>query len=155
MNTLFSFVIGLIFGVGLIIAGMANPAKVQDFLDITGNWDPSLAFVMGGGIAIASIAFVFARKRTLSILGFPMLIPTARQIDHRLVLGGIVFGIGWGLAGICPGPGFVLLGTGSLKGLGFIAAMVAGMSLFEWLEQIKKKSSPTSTLSRAAGSRNP
>ena len=151
MNVLFSFGIGLLFGIGLIIAGMANPAKVQGFMDIAGVWDPSLAFVMGGGIAVASVAFAFARKRTLSFLGFPMQIPTARHIDRRLILGSVVFGMGWGLAGICPGPGFVLLGTGSIKGLIFVAAMLGGMGIFELLEQAKKReaSSPVRTLSPA------
>jgi uncharacterized membrane protein YedE/YeeE len=154
MNTLLSFLIGSIFGLGLIVAGMANPAKVQGFLDITGLWDPSLAFVMGGGIAIASVAFAIARKRTLSLLGFSMQLPTARHIDRRLVLGSLMFGMGWGIAGICPGPGFVLLGTGSITGMVFVAAMLAGMGLFEGLEQIQKKASSNPVQPLAAADRS-
>ncbi len=145
MNSIFSFAIGLIFGLGLIIAGMANPAKVQGFMDIAGVWDPSLALVMGGGILVGSISFALSRKRTMSFLGLPMQIPTARQIDKRLVLGSIVFGMGWGLAGICPGPGFVLLGAGSAKGVAFVVAMLGGMAVFEMIERNRRKASSNKT----------
>src|SRR5579871_6648885 len=115
---------GLIFGLGLILAGMANPDKVLSFLDITGAWDPSLAFVMGGAIAAGSLAFAMAKKLKHSYLGVAMSLPTSRGIDKRLVLGSLAFGIGWGIAGICPGPALVLLGTGSAKGIVFVAAML-------------------------------
>ncbi len=137
MNILFAFASGLIFGIGLIIAGMANPAKVLGFLDLAGTWDPSLAFVMGGGIAVGVIAFVLAKRRSLSLLGLPMQMPSARHIDRRLIGGSALFGIGWGLAGICPGPGLVLLGAGASKGLLFVAAMLVGMAVFEVIERRK------------------
>ena len=133
-NNLLALMAGLIFGIGLILAGMVNPAKVIGFLDITALWDPSLVFVMIGAIAVGAIAFAIAKNRTLSLLGTPMQIPTSRTIDKRLVLGSLTFGIGWGLAGICPGPAMVLLGTGSIKGLIFVLAMLGGMAIYERLE---------------------
>jgi uncharacterized protein len=138
MNILFAFAAGLIFGLGLLIAGMANPAKVLGFLDLAGNWDPSLAFVMGGAIAVGMIAFAFAKRRSMSLLGLPMQLPSARHIDRQLVGGNLLFGIGWGLAGICPGPALVLLGAGVSKGLVFVLAMLAGMAVFELLEYLKR-----------------
>ena len=133
-----ALVSGLIFGLGLILAGMANPAKVLAFLDITSLWDPSLGLVMGGAIAVGFVAFKIAGKRTSSFLGLPMNIPSSRIIDKRLVIGALIFGIGWGLVGICPAPAFVLLGTGSLKGVVFLIAMLAGMGLFELFDNKKK-----------------
>ena len=137
MTTFIALLSGLIFGIGLIVSGMTDPAKVLGFLDLAGTWDPSLALVMGGAIAIGLIAFTVARKRSLSLLGLPMQLPTARQLDRRLILGSLTFGIGWGLAGICPGPALVLLGEGVTQGALFIAAMLAGMGIFEWLERRK------------------
>jgi uncharacterized protein len=151
MNIVFSFAAGLIFGLGLIIAGMANPAKVLGFLDLAGNWDPSLAFVMGGAIAVAAVAFAFAKHQPRSLLGLPMQLPSARHIDRRLVGGNLLFGIGWGLAGICPGPALVLLGAGVSKGLVFVLAMLAGMAMFELLEYLKR----ARTLPARAQSRSP
>ena len=127
---LFAFASGLIFGLGLILAGMANPAKVLGFLDIAGTWDPSLAFVMAGAIMIGFVAFLLAKKRTESFLGLPIQMPTNQLIDKELVLGSALFGIGWGLAGICPGPGIVLLGAGETKGLVFVSALVLGVLIF-------------------------
>ncbi|MBK9522490.1 MAG: YeeE/YedE family protein [Rhodocyclaceae bacterium] len=135
MNNIFALLSGLIFGIGLIVAGMANPAKVLGFLDLGGLWDPSLALVMGGAIAVGSVAFTFARKKTTSFLGLPLHLPTASQIDRRLIGGSLLFGAGWGLAGICPGPGLVLLGSGEVQGAVFVVAMLAGMALFEVLER--------------------
>ena len=129
---------GLIFGFGLILAGMANPAKVLAFLDISAIWDPSLALVMGGAIAVGFVAFKIAGKRTNSFLDLPINIPTSRVIDNRLVIGALVFGIGWGLAGICPAPAFVLLGTGSIKGIVFLISMLVGMGIFELIETRRK-----------------
>lgn len=133
-NNFLSFTAGLVFGIGLILAGMANPAKVIGFLDLAGAWDPSLAFVMAGAIAVGVFAFAIAKKRDASLLGLQMHLPTNQHIDKRLVLGGLAFGVGWGLSGICPGPGIVLLGAGSLKGIVFVLAMIAGMGIFEWIE---------------------
>jgi uncharacterized membrane protein YedE/YeeE len=129
-----SFLAGLIFGIGLIVSGMANPAKVLGFLDIFGRWDPSLALVMAGAIAVGAIGFALAGRRKLSLLGVPMALPTARQIDKRLMLGSVVFGIGWGLAGFCPGPALVALGAARMEALVFVASMVAGMLAFSRIE---------------------
>lgn len=133
---LFALVIGLLFGFGLLLAGMANPAKVQGFLDIAGLWDPSLAFVMGGGIGVALVFFAKAKKTATTLLTHEaMKLPSSTVIDKRLVLGSIAFGIGWGIGGICPGPALVAVGSGSLGGVLFTAAMFAGMFLFEKLEK--------------------
>ena len=135
---LFALFSGLIFGIGLILAGMANPAKVLAFLDLAGLWDPSLGLGMGGAIAVGLIAFTVAKKRTKSFLGLPMNLPTSRIIDKRLIIGSLIFGIGWGLVGICPAPAFVLLGTGSLKGIVFLVAMLIGMAIFEYFDTRNK-----------------
>ncbi|TFZ01325.1 DUF6691 family protein [Ramlibacter rhizophilus] len=135
MTLVFSLLAGLVFGLGLILSGMANPAKVLGFLDLAGPWDPSLALVMAGAIAVGAVAFAIAGRRARSFLGQPMQLPTARQIDRRLVGGSLMFGIGWGLAGFCPGPALVALGMGEAKALVFVVAMVAGMALFELFER--------------------
>jgi uncharacterized membrane protein YedE/YeeE len=129
-----SLLAGLVFGLGLIVSGMANPAKVLGFLDITGAWDPSLALVMAGAISVGAIAFAVASRRTTSLIGAEMKLPTSRHIERRLVVGSTLFGMGWGIAGFCPGPGLVALGMGEVKALVFVAAMLAGMGVFEWLE---------------------
>lgn len=134
-----SLLAGLIFGLGLIVSGMANPEKVLGFLDLAGLWDPSLAFVMGGAILVGLGSFALARRRTLSFLGFSMKIPTAGHIDKRLVIGGLAFGAGWGIAGFCPGPGLVALGAGEIKAVVFVASMVAGMAVFEIIERRRTK----------------
>ena len=126
---------GLLFGLGLILSGMANPAKVLGFLDLAGAWDPSLAFVMAGAVAVGIGAFALARKRTVSYLGLDMKLPTARRIDRRLIGGSVLFGIGWGIAGFCPGPGLVALGMGEAKAFAFVVAMLVGMEVFEILER--------------------
>lgn len=130
-----SFVAGVLFGVGLLVSGLANPAKVLAFLDIAGAWDPSLALVMGSAVAVGLIGFGVAGRRKRSLLDEPMRLPKARDIDRRLVLGSLGFGIGWGLAGFCPGPALVALGAGSLKGLTFVTAMVLGMAAFDVIER--------------------
>jgi len=131
IDTLSSFLVGLIFGIGLILAGMTNPAKVIGFLDITGTWDPSLAFVMGGAILVAIVAFRFAKKRTANFLGGAMRMPTSDMIDKRLVIGSLLFGAGWGMAGFCPGPALASIGTGNPKAVIFVIAMIVGMAIFE------------------------
>jgi uncharacterized membrane protein YedE/YeeE len=128
---------GLIFGLGLIVSGMANPEKVLGFLDIAGAWDPSLAFVMGGAVIVGLVAFTIARRRTLSFLGFNIKLPTNTQIDKRLIVGSMMFGVGWGIAGFCPGPALVAFGAGEIKGVVFVASMVAGMMLFEIAERMR------------------
>ena len=139
MNTVFSFLVGLVFGSGLIVSGMTNPAKVIGFLDLAGAWDPSLALVMGGAIAVGLLAFTLAKKRSVSLLGLPMQLPRATQIDKRLVLGSLTFGVGWGLAGICPGPALVLLSAGVGESVSFVVAMLAGMAIFEILERKQRQ----------------
>ena len=135
MINLASFICGLIFGLGLILAGMANPAKVIAFLDLAGDWDPSLALVMGGAIAVASGAFALAGKRGRSLLGAPMQLPTRRDVDPRLIVGSIAFGAGWGLAGFCPGPALVALGAGLPKAVIFVGAMLVGMLAYELINR--------------------
>lgn len=135
MNIITSLFAGLLFGVGLIVSGMANPAKVLGFLDLAGAWDPSLMLVMAGAVGIGLFAFVWAGRRKTTLLGGSLSLPTSRQIDRRLVLGSMVFGIGWGIAGFCPGPALVALGQGEVKAALFVSAMLAGMAVFEWLER--------------------
>lgn len=135
-----SLVAGIVFGLGLLISGLANPAKVLGFLDIAGLWDPSLALVMGGAILVGLVAFTVAKKRTLSLLGFNMKLPTNTKIDKRLVGGSLMFGMGWGIAGFCPGPALVAVGAGEIKGIVFVASMVAGMMLFELIERKRAQS---------------
>jgi len=131
MRKVFGFISGLVFGLGLILAGMTDPRKVKAFLDLAGAWDPSLAMVMGGAIALGVVVFARAAKRQRSWTGDPMEIPTVRVIDRRLVAGGILFGVGWGIGGFCPGPALVALGSGMLEAGVFVAAMLAGMVLHD------------------------
>jgi len=138
MTFIASLLAGLVFGLGLIVSGMANPAKVLGFLDLAGPWDPSLAFVMAGAIGVGLVAFRVARRRTRSYLGAEMKLPTSRRIDRRLLAGSALFGIGWGIAGFCPGPALVSLGIGGPKALVFVLAMLAGMGLFELIERHRR-----------------
>ena len=131
MNVASAFLLGLLFGIGLIVSGMSDPSKIQGFLDLAGAWDPSLAFVMAGAVGVGLVAFRVAKRRARSFFGGALHLPTARDIDRRLVAGSVVFGIGWGLAGFCPGPALVAFGAGYDKGVVFAIAMVAGMGLFE------------------------
>ncbi len=135
------FFVGLLFGVGLIVAGMTDPSKVLGFLDLAGTWDPSLAFVMGGAILVGLGAFATAKKRTTNFLGGALHLPSSTDIDKRLMGGGLLFGAGWGLAGFCPGPAIVSLGAGQPKAAVFVVAMVAGMALFEILESLQARKS--------------
>jgi len=134
MRKLTAFLAGLLFGIGLLLAGMANPAKVLSFLDLAGLWDPSLALVMGGAIVSALIPFSWARRQTQSLLGAPMQLPQKRELDSRLIGGSLLFGIGWGIAGICPGPALAILLSGHWQVVVFVLAMLAGMLLFNLLE---------------------
>lgn len=136
MHIIMALLVGLVFGIGLIISGMTDPSKVIGFLDLAGRWDPSLGFVMGGAILVGLVAFRFAAGRDKSLLGDVMRLPTATRIDRRLVLGGLAFGTGWGLAGYCPGPALASLASGGSKPLIFAAAMIVGMAIFELLERL-------------------
>lgn len=132
MYLLTALLSGLVFGLGLIVSGMTNPAKVIGFLDLFGRWDPSLALVMGGAVAVGSVAFALVRRRPHSYLGAPLRMPERRDIDRHLVLGSLAFGAGWGVAGYCPGPALASLATGGAKPWIFTASMLAGMALYEW-----------------------
>ena len=135
MHRALEFFVGLLFGWGLLLSGMTDPGKVQGFLDLFGNWDPSLAFVMGGAIAVGVFAFALAKRRSTTFFGGVLQMPTSRDIDKRLVVGSLIFGAGWGLAGFCPGPGIVSMASGELKAAVFVAAMVAGMLGFQLLDR--------------------
>ena len=138
MNAVFATLSGLVFGLGLIGSGMTDPAKVKGFLDLFGAWDPSLALVMGGAIAVGAVAFAVARRRTVSWAGARMEIPSSIVIDHRLLLGGVLFGAGWGVAGFCPGPALVAASAGSSAALAFVVAMLVGMAAHDRLLVAKK-----------------
>lgn len=133
MGVAMAFLSGLVFGLGLIVSGMANPAKVLNFLDVGGAWDPSLAFVMGGAVMVAAAGYrwVLAWPRPLFAPQFQ--VPARRDIDGRLLVGPALFGIGWGLSGLCPGPAFVSLTLGAPGVLAFLPAMLAGMAAARWL----------------------
>lgn len=143
MQVAMAFLTGLIFGLGLILSGMTDPSKVIGFLDAAGRWDPSLAFVMGGAVLVGSVAFHFAKGRTSAWLGEAMRLPTVTRIDRRLVLGGLAFGAGWGLAGYCPGPALASLAQGGSKPLIFVAAMLAGMAIYEIQNKLAESQSAT------------
>ncbi|QVM93901.1 YeeE/YedE family protein [Pseudomonas entomophila] len=140
MKRISGFIAGVLFGMGLLLSGMTNPAKVLGFLDLAGQWDPSLALVMAGAIGAALLPMTWARRRTSALLGGTMQLPARRDIDRRLVGGSLVFGVGWGLAGVCPGPALVLLVGGYWQAWLFVAAMLAGMGLFNALEAIRSSS---------------
>ena len=135
MLRLSAFISGLLFGLGLLLAGMANPSKVWAFFDLAGAWDPSLALVMAGAIAVGLLPFAWAKRQSRSLLGAPMQLPQKRELDRRLVIGSLLFGVGWGIAGICPGPGLVLVLTGHWQAWLFVSAMLLGMFVFEALQR--------------------
>lgn len=140
-----SLLAGLVFGIGLIVSGMANPTKILGFLDLAGNWDPSLILVMVGAIAVGMVGFAVADKRAISLLGAEMKLPGTRDTDRPLIVGSALFGIGWGVAGFCPGPALVALGMGEVKALAFVVAMLTGMGIFELLEHRRQAASPRSS----------
>ena len=135
-----AFAIGILFGIGLTIAQMVNPAKVLSFLDLAGNWDPSLAFVMGGGAGVAALGYRFVLRRPRPILAEVFQVPTRTDLDTRLLLGGGLFGIGWGIAGLCPGPALAVLGLGRGEAVIFALAMTGGFALFEIYDRVLIKS---------------
>jgi hypothetical protein len=125
---------GLVFGLGVTIAGMNNPEKVLDFLDIAGNWDPSLALVLAAATGTAGLSFRYILRRRCPIFGTKFHLPLSNDIEFRLVLGAGIFGIGWGIVGLCPGPAFTTLLLGQWQAYVFIAAMVAGMIVYQWID---------------------
>ena len=125
------YAIGVLFGWGLIISGMSNPQKILGFLDLAGNWDPSLIFVMLGAVLVGLAGFYVVSKRTQAFFGGALHIPTSLDITKPLLIGSLIFGGGWGIAGFCPGPALVALGAGHLKAFVFVAAMLAGMEICE------------------------
>lgn len=131
MVSFIALIAGIIFGLGIIASGMVNPALVLAFLDVAGDWDATLLWVMGGAVTVGTIAFMLAKKRKQSYLGLPMQIPGVAKIDSRLLSGSLLFGIGWGIAGICPGPALVLMGTGNSDALVFLVAMLLGMGIYQ------------------------
>ena len=138
MLNLNAFLVGLLFGLGLIISGMTDPSKVIGFLDLAGAWDPSLAFVMGGAVLIGAGAFTIAKKRQRSLLGAPMQLSSATELDKGLLIGSLIFGIGWGISGFCPGPAVVSAAAGQPKAWIFVASMLAGMALYSMIERREK-----------------
>jgi uncharacterized membrane protein YedE/YeeE len=138
MHLILVYLVGVIFGTGIVISGMANPAKVINFFDVAGSWDPSLAFVMGGALITAAIGYrlVFGRARPLFEGKF--MLPTARNLDARLIGGSAVFGVGWGIAGFCPGGALPALGTGRWEVIAFTAAMLAGIFAARYLQSLSR-----------------
>ena len=134
LKNIIGLLAGLLFGCGLLLSGMTDPAKVQGFLDIFGAWDISLALVMGGGLLVAFIGVQIAKRQSKSWIGTPIDMPTKTVISKKLLTGAMLFGIGWGLVGICPGPALVLLGTGQWQAFVFVPAMLLGMLIYQWLE---------------------
>ena len=141
MTIAFALLAGLVFGTGLIVSGMFNPAKVLGFLDLAGRWDPSLAIVMATAIPVTAAAFALARRRGATLTGAALRWPVARDVDAPLVMGSLAFGVGWGLVGLCPAPALLLLGAGRIEGAWFVAAMLAGMGLHAVIERARRPSS--------------
>ena len=136
MKVLAALLSGILFGVGLAVSQMTNPAKVQAFLDVAGAWDPSLAFVMGAALVVSSIAVAIARRRSQSLLGEPLQIPEPAALDLRLIAGAAIFGVGWGLGGFCPGPAIAGLATGVPEVWVFTASMLAGVLSYRWVFRV-------------------
>lgn len=134
LKNIIGLLAGLLFGFGLLVSGMTDPVKVQGFLDVFGAWDISLALVMGGGLVVAFFGVLLAKRQQISWIGTPIDMPSKTIITKQLIIGAMLFGIGWGLVGICPGPGIVLLGTGQWQAYVFIPAMIIGMLIYQWLE---------------------
>lgn len=138
MPIIVALVSGILFGLGLLLAGMGNPAKILAFLDITGNWDPSLLVTMVVAMVISAIGYQLVKKRKSSVLNCPLQIPTSKLIDKKLLIGSALFGLGWGLGGICPGPAILLTGMGLTQGILFTLAMIAGMAIFQLFQRTEK-----------------
>jgi uncharacterized membrane protein YedE/YeeE len=145
MRMIVIYLIGVVFGTGIVLSGMANPAKVINFFDVAGSWDPSLAFVMGGALIVTAIGYrlVFGRERPLWEGRFNL--PTARKLDARLIGGSAVFGVGWGIAGFCPGGALPAIGTGRSEVLIFVAAMLAGIFAARYLQSLSRPKATATT----------
>ena len=143
-KTASAFAVGLLFGLGLLVSGMADPAKVLGFLDVTGRWDPNLALVMAGAVAVSAAGYRLARRRGRPVLAPRLDVPARRDLDGRLIAGAAIFGLGWGLAGLCPGPALTILTVAPAEAVTFVAAMVAGMLLFRLVPAARLK--PTAAL---------
>jgi uncharacterized membrane protein YedE/YeeE len=141
MRLLSAWAIGLIFGLGIALSGMANPAKVLNFFDIAGTWDPSLALVMGGALATTFLGYRLVFRRPAPVLDAGFHLPQARAIDARLIGGSVVFGIGWGISGFCPGGALPALGTGAADVFAFVAALVAGLFIARALQSMQTRRS--------------
>jgi len=137
MSAFPAFAAGLVFGIGLLVSGMADPAKVLAFLDLAGRWDPTLLVVMVTAIPVAAIAYRVAAGRKATIFGAALTLPNAREVDRKLVAGAVVFGAGWGLVGLCPAPALLTIGAGRTPGIVFATAMLAGMAAFEIVERMR------------------
>lgn len=142
MRQLFALLAGLVFGFGLTISQMVNPAKVLAFLDILGDWDPSLAFVMGAALVVTAIGYRLSWQRDAPLFEARFQVPGNRDIDARLSLGAVLFGVGWGLVGLCPGPAIAAITFGGAEAIGFLIAMAIGMILFEITDRLLPKQSP-------------
>lgn len=145
MQIVLIFIASLLFGMGLIVSGLANPAKVQNFLDVAGAWDPSLVFTMAAAVITTGVGYRFVFSRPRPILAEAFQLPTAAVIDPRLILGSSVFGIGWGLVGYCPGPAIVALSLGGTQTITFVVAMLAGMFVARTLPALTARLTPTRT----------
>jgi len=138
-----ALIAGIVFSLGLVISQMVNPAKVIAFLDISGNWDPSLGIVMGSALVVTAIGYQLAWRREKPFYAAGFQVPANRKIDQRLAIGAVLFGIGWGLAGLCPGPSLAALAIGGLPALGFFAAMLLGMAGFEIFDRVMRRRNAT------------
>ena len=145
MQIVLTFIASLLFGMGLIVSGLANPAKVQNFLDVAGAWDPSLVFTMAAAVITTGVGYRFVFSRPRPILAEAFQLPTAAVIDPRLILGSSVFGVGWGLVGYCPGPAIVALSLGGTQTITFVVAMLAGMFVARTLPALIARLTPTRT----------
>lgn len=136
MKLIFAGLTGLVFGIGIALSGMMNPAKVLNFFDVSGTWDPSLAFVMGGALIVTAVGYRLVWRRAQPLFGGTFQIPSNTQIDRKLIGGSALFGIGWGIAGFCPGAAIPALGTGRWEVVLFIGAVVAGFALRRVLARV-------------------
>lgn len=139
LQALTAGLVGIIFGVGLAVAGMTDPVKVLNFLDITGNWDPSLMLVLGGAVALTFVGYRLILSQGQPLLADGFALPKRRDIDRPLVWGAVCFGVGWGLAGYCPGPALASIGMGNTEALWFVPAMAVGMFSRRWVERLPKR----------------